>query len=115
MPDRSNMTYTTPDTLPTDPVLADLVPEFIEQWMTDLTVNWADLRTRGDLEEFRRFGHTIKGSFLQFGFAELSRVGKEVMHDAETGDWEGAEARLNGIVRVLTELRDKINDGTISL
>ena len=108
MPDRSIPTYTVPDTLPTDPVLADLVPEFIAQWLNDLTVNWQDIQKRGDLDDFRRFGHTIKGSFLQFGFKELSAVGKEIMTDAEAEDWDSAELRIAGIKRVLNELQQRL-------
>lgn len=115
MPDRSIPTYTIPDTLPTDPVLADLVPEFIEQWLNDLTVNWQDLRQRGDIDDFRRFGHTIKGSFLQFGFKELSGVGKEIMHDADNEDWDAAELRINGIIRVLSELKNRLDSGNMTI
>ena len=115
MPDRSIPTYTIPDTLPTDPVLADLVPEFIEQWLNDLTVNWQDIRRRGDLDDFRRFGHTIKGSFLQFGFKELSSVGKEIMNDADAEDWEAAQLRVTGIQNMLEELKRRLDSGNMTI
>ena len=115
MPDRSLPTYTVPETLPTDPVLADLVPEFLAQWVNDLTVTWQDLRQQGDLDGFRRFGHTIKGSFLQFGFKELSAVGKEIMHDADDQDWDTAQDRIHGILAVLVELQKRIDDGNITI
>lgn len=112
MPDRSIPTYTIPETLPTDPMLADLVPEFIEQWLTDLSVTWPQIRASGSIDDFRRFGHTIKGSFLQFGFRELSAVGKEIMHDADAGDWDAAEARVIGLGNVLTEVKRRLDAGT---
>ncbi len=112
MPDRSIPTYTIPDTLPTDPVLADLVPEFIEQWLTDCSVTWPQIRHNGNVDDFRRFGHTIKGSFLQFGFRELSTVGKDIMHDADSEDWDAADARITGIANVLAEVKRRLEDGT---
>ena len=108
MPKRS-YTYPLPDELPTDPILQDLIPEFIEQWMTDLTVNWAGVKDRGDQEEFRRFGHTIKGSFLQFGFRDISAVGREIMNDSEGLDWDEADARILGIIDALKVLKKRTN------
>jgi chemotaxis protein histidine kinase CheA len=87
----------------------DLMPEFIAQWMKDLTVTWPEIRERGDLEEFRRFGHTVKGSFLQFGFRELSPVGKEIMADADLGDWEAAHARVAGLLAVLEAMKERLS------
>ena len=106
--------YDVPDHLPTDPVLADLVPEFLEQWERDLTVTFSGIQERQDVEELRRFGHTIKGSFLQFGFRDLAGVGKEIMIDAENEDWMGALAKVNGILGVVQTLRRRIKNGEIS-
>lgn len=105
MPNRSIPTYPVPTGGPSDPVLADLMPEFIAQWTKDLTVTWAEIKDRGDMEEFRRFGHTIKGSFLQFGFRELSPIGREIMDDADRGDWESADLRVQGLLSVMHEMR----------
>jgi chemotaxis protein histidine kinase CheA len=84
------------------------MPEFIAQWTKDLTVTWAEIKDRGDIEEFRRFGHTIKGSFLQFGFRELSPIGREIMDDAEQLDWEGADLRVQGLLVVLGKMRENL-------
>ena len=106
--------YDVPDHLPTDPVLADLVPEFLEQWERDLTVTFSGIQERQDVEELRRFGHTIKGSFLQFGFRDLAGIGKVIMADAESNDWEGAAVKVNGILEVVRTLRERIKNGEIS-
>ena len=106
--------YNVPDHLPTDPVLADLVPEFLEQWEKDLTVTFTDMQQRKDVEELRRFGHTIKGSFLQFGFRDLASIGKEIMTDAENGDWQGAADKVNGILGVVRTLSKRLKNGEIS-
>ena len=108
MPNSSTYSYDVPEVIPTDPVLEDLIPEFIEQWQKDLTVTWTDIKDRGDLEEFKRFGHTIKGSFLQFGFRDLATVGKQIMEDAEDSDWDEAGARIIGIYNVLAVLKKRL-------
>jgi chemotaxis protein histidine kinase CheA len=111
VPNRSIPTYPVPTGGPADPVLADLMPEFITLWTKDLTVTWPEIRERGDIEEFRRFGHTIKGSFLQFGFRDLSPIGRDVMSDAEIGDWEGADARIQGLLNVLNAMKEQLPGG----
>ena len=107
MPKRS-YTYSLPDELPTDPILQDLIPDFIEQWLNDLTVTWAGIKDRGDQEEFKRFGHTIKGSFLQFGFRDLSAVGKQIMADSEEANWDEADARILRIIDALNTLQQRM-------
>jgi hypothetical protein len=106
--DRSVPVYQLPDILPTDPVLADLLPEFAEQWLHDLTVTWSSLHQAQDSEGLRRFGHTIKGSFLQFGFRDLSVIGSEIMRLAEMNDWEGAGKCVEGLLLVMHSLRARI-------
>lgn len=108
MSDRSIPTFSLPETFPTNPVLVDLLPEFAEQWLRDLTVTWSAIKQSGDTEDLRRFGHTIKGSFLQFGFKHMSTVGIEIMQFADAADWEGAESRVIGLRHAMESLRDRV-------
>jgi chemotaxis protein histidine kinase CheA len=105
--------YKIPDKLPTDPMLADLVPEFLEQWVKDLTVTFPEIRESRSIEELRRFGHTLKGSFLQFGFKDLSVVGRHIMEDAEANRWVDADGRVHILLEILTELQRRMKDGEI--
>lgn len=104
MSTRSVPTYSLPETLPTDPILADLLPEFASQWLKDLSVTWSDIQQSQDNEALRRFGHTIKGSFLQFGFREMSVAGKEIMNCAEANDWKGAEVYVQALRMAMEQL-----------
>jgi len=106
--------YDVPEKLPTDPVLADLVPEFLEQWAKDLTVTFGEIKSAGNTEDLRRLGHTIKGSFLQFGFRDLSPVGRQIMEDAEHGDWATAESRVLDLLHVVRAMQERIQNGTLS-
>ena len=68
---------------------------------------WPEIKASGNLEDFRRFGHTIKGSFLQFGFSALSKVGREMMDDAERADWNAAEIKISGLIVALNEIKNR--------
>lgn len=104
MSNHSDISYDLPDNLPTDPILADLLPDFAAQWLNDLTVTWASLNAAKDAEGLRRFGHTIKGSFLQFGFRDMSVAGKNIMQCAESNDWQGAEAYVLALQQAMRQL-----------
>lgn len=108
MSNQSDLTYQLPETLPTNPILVDLLPDFASQWLHDLTVTWSSLRESNDLEGLRRLGHTIKGSFMQFGFNDLAIVGKEIMVCAENDDWEGASQRVNGLRTAMETLASRV-------
>ncbi len=105
--DRIIPIFSLPDQLPADPVLADLIPEFVRQWMHDFNVTWNEIKSSGNIEDFRRFGHTVKGSFLQFGFKGLSGVGIEIMNDSAKGDWETADLRVKGLIQALETISER--------
>ena len=97
--------YPTPTELPHDAVLKELIPEFVDAWQRDLREQWPSIVESGNTEDFRRFGHTIKGSFLQFGFKELAQVGRDIMSDAENNDWAGASERIKALQAILSEVK----------
>lgn len=96
--------YTVPTSLPADPVLREFYPEFVERWLADLRTTWPGIVERGDAEELYRFGHTIKGSFLQFGLKELAGIGIEIMQASKDNDWTSAEFLVEGLEKIMTEL-----------
>lgn len=108
MSNQSKPSYNLPQTLPTNPLLADLLPDFARQWQHDLSVGFEDLKRLGDLDGLRRLGHTVKGSFLQFGFSELAGIGVEIMHDAAHGDWHTAGLRISALCEIMQELEKRV-------
>jgi hypothetical protein len=101
------MRYETPSQLPTDGVLAELIPEFLQSWMHDIRTEWPLIVASANKEDFRRFGHTIKGSFLQFGLPSLAQVGRDIMEDSETENYAVAQSRLDELVSILEHLHQQ--------
>jgi len=88
--DTLSSTFEMPSELPSDPVLREFYPEFVQRWLTDFEQQWPAIIGRGDVVELRRFGHTIKGSFLQFGLRDMSQAGTKIMSCSDNNDWKGA-------------------------
>ena len=100
--------YSIPDQWPTDPVLIEFLPEFVDQWRSDLAEPFSAMLERHNVEELNRLGHTIKGSFLQFSFKELSVVGKEIMLDAQTENWDALAEKVNTLKRILDAMKQRL-------
>lgn len=74
--------------LPNDPILLELVPEFISSWEQELASVLPYIVASQDNQELYRFGHTLKGSARQFGFDELAELGAQLMDCARANEWE---------------------------
>ncbi|NQW30681.1 MAG: hypothetical protein HQ472_09235 [Ignavibacteria bacterium] len=109
MSDQHLFTYELPISLPTEQVMVELLPEFVDSWVSDLTVTWTSITKSMDTEELYRFGHTVKGSFMQFGFKDLSKAGAALMSDAANSDWETASKRIQGILEAMYELKKRLH------
>ena len=106
--DRVMHSYSVPDQWPTDPVLVEFLPEFVEQWLTDLGEPFDALFERHNVDELNRLGHTIKGSFLQFGFSDLSVLGKEIMLEAQSENWSGLLEKITALKRILNLMKQRL-------
>lgn len=98
-------TAPTPNEGPSDPILLELLPEFLDAWQTDLDTTWREIVARKDDRELERFGHTIKGSFLQFGFRTLASVGRAIMDDAARSDWDTAGRRVADLATIVHTMK----------
>lgn len=94
-----------PSTMPTDPVLREFLPEFVERWIADIDATWEPMRERNDQQELYRFGHTIKGSMLQFGLSPLADVGRAIMAASAEEDWDTAHKWTLALRDVLVRLQ----------
>lgn len=90
---------------PTDNVLRELLPDFFSLWDRDLCNAASEIIDRNDSEALYRFGHTIKGSMMQFGFRDLATFGIAIMHDAERADFPAAAERIVVLQQQLHVLR----------
>ena len=90
---------------PADSVLRELLPEFFTIWDRDLCNATSEILDRNDSDALYRFGHTIKGSLMQFGFRDLALFGIEIMRDAERADFPAAAERIAMLQQQLHVIR----------
>jgi hypothetical protein len=92
--------------LPDDQMIVSLLPVFCDEWDKDLgDRGWEQARARLDLHALHQLGHTVAGSFTQFGFAFGAEAGKALMGAAKTGDWEAADRTVAALRALLDAIR----------
>jgi|688.fasta_scaffold164996_1 hypothetical protein len=96
--------------LPTaDGPLTELFPEFVQAWIDELDRDAADIIVRNDTASLIRLGHTIKGSFMQFGLTAHASIGQQLMAFAEQGNWNAANDYVNALLQMLRSLRQSLD------
>lgn len=65
--------------LPNDPFILELLPEFIDDWLSQIDANYSPLVETKNEGELYRLGHTLKGSCYQFGLDNIAEMGIELM------------------------------------
>ena len=91
--------------------IRSLLPRFCEEWERDFTVQFPKLRASGDTEGIRRMGHTVKGSFAQFGVSAGSPLGEALMRAAAAGDWDAADAVVADLFALIQQVKAAIARG----
>lgn len=96
--------------LPTgDSPLTELFPEFVQSWIAELDQDAADIIARRDAESLFRLGHTIKGSFQQFGLPDHATVGRQLMTFSEQQNWSAAGDYVNALLQMLRSLQQSLD------
>jgi HPt (histidine-containing phosphotransfer) domain-containing protein len=94
-----------------DPYVLELLPEFIDTWLEDISTQLNVLIESNNSDELYRMGHTLKGSCLQFGLESIASLGIELMGYAKEKKWEQAKLLerklLNEFDRIKKELSAK--------
>ncbi|MFN8359090.1 MAG: Hpt domain-containing protein [Candidatus Kapaibacterium sp.] len=94
--------------LPDDPIILEILPEFIDQWLDDLTNLFPTLVSTKNSQDLYRMGHTIKGSCAQFGLDDVSLMGIELMSYAKAEQWDKAMALRTKIYDSILEVKKYI-------
>ncbi len=79
-------------TLPDDPIILELLPEFVQDWLKQLDVEFHEILDKKDEQRLYRLGHTLKGSCLQFGLEDPAKLGITLMEHSKVQDWDAARA-----------------------
>jgi len=94
-----------------DPYVLELLPEFVDTWLEDISTQLNVLIESNNSDELYRMGHTLKGSCLQFGLDSIASLGIELMGYAREKKWEQAKLLerklLNEFDRIKKELSAK--------
>lgn len=97
--------------IPNDPVIQELIEEFVETWIEDLNKDFANLVESKNSEDLYRLAHTLKGSCFQFGLDEIAEMGIKLMDVAKAKDWDEAKNYEDPLKNKFLEVKAMINKG----
>ena len=74
--------------IPDDPVIQELIEEFVDTWIYDLDKDFRNLVDTKNVDDLYRLAHTLKGSCYQFGLDEIALLGIDLMDKAKAKEWD---------------------------
>lgn len=89
-----------------DPYVRELLPEFVDSWLHDLDSKFKGFIEAKISEDLYRFGHTLKGSCLQFGLDNIAQFGIELMDYAKKNDWINASQMETKIRNAFLDVKE---------
>lgn len=96
--------------LPEDPFVLELLPEFIDSWIDELTNNFPILMNDKNATDLYRMAHTMKGSCYQFGLNELGDIGVELMNLVKNENWEKVDSQCNFVLGQLVKYKEYVQN-----
>ncbi len=100
--------------IPDDPFILELLPEFVETWISDIHEQFEVIIAEKKSDDLYRFGHTIKGSCFQFGLDEIAALGIEMMGYARANDFDKANELGPKILQNFKDVKVFIDSKLIS-
>jgi HPt (histidine-containing phosphotransfer) domain-containing protein len=96
-----------------DPYVRELLPEFVDTWLSDLDSKFKGLIEAKVTEDLYRFGHTLKGSCFQFGLDDIAQLGIELMNYAKKNDWTNASQMEDKIRKALLDVKQYLETNSL--
>ncbi len=96
--------------LPEDPFILELLPEFIDSWIDELTNNFPNLMLDRNATDLYRMAHTMKGSCYQFCLNDLGDIGVELMNLIKNEEWEKVDSQCNYVLGKLVEYKEFVEN-----
>jgi len=87
-----------------DPDIQDLVPRFLENQKTNVSLI-LELAATGDFDSARRIGHNMKGTGKGYGFDVISGLGYSIEQAAARSAAEDVEKLANELSRYLASVQ----------
>lgn len=91
--------------IPDDPFVRELLPEFVDSWISDIETQFGPLIKNKNSDDLYRLAHTLKGSCFQFGLDEIANMGIELMGYAKEKNWQKASDMEKNIMKHLNEVK----------
>jgi HPt (histidine-containing phosphotransfer) domain-containing protein len=95
--------------IPEDPFILELLPEFLESWITDMDEVYMKHINEKNEQELYRLAHTLKGSCFQFGLDDLAEIGIKLMALARAHQWEEAKNYYKPLRDGFVEMQNFLN------
>ncbi len=96
--------------LPEDKFVRELLPEFVDSWISDIENQFEDLVKNENFDDLYRMAHTIKGSCFQFGLDEIAELGIELMGLAKNKDLQHAIKLKDKIISMFYEAKEYLQN-----
>ncbi len=96
-----------------DPYVRELLPEFVDTWLSDLDSKFKGLIEAKATDDLYRFGHTLKGSCFQFGLDDIAQLGIELMDYAKKNDWNNALQMEDKIRKALLDVKQYLETSSL--
>jgi len=100
--------------IPEDPFIRELLPEFVDTWIQDITDQYSVYIKEKNGAELYRLAHTIKGSCFQFGLDEIAEMGITIMGFAKAEDFESASQMEKKLIDSFSNVKTFIAENNIS-
>jgi HPt (histidine-containing phosphotransfer) domain-containing protein len=95
--------------MPDDPFVRELLPEFVDSWISDIDELYDKLLNEKNSEDLYRLAHTMKGSCYQFGVTELGDTVIQLMKHIKEGNWHIVEQYKLQIRNKFVEMKEFVN------
>ncbi len=73
--------------IPDDDFIRELLPEFVDDWVRELSEKYDLYIADKNSTDMYRLAHTLKGSCYQFGLNDLGDMGIKLMAVCKENDW----------------------------
>ncbi len=99
--------------LPNDDFILELLPEFVETWISDIESQFDKYYEARDKDEMYRLAHTLKGSCYQFSIDEIGDMGVELLEKVKAEQWDVIYPYKESLLAKFKEVQQYLIDNNI--
>lgn len=100
--------------LPEDEFILELLPEFVETWITDIEEKFDVYFDAKDDKEMYRLAHTLKGSCFQFSLDEIAETGVALLEETKAQNWESIKPYKEKLLKMFIDVDKYLKENGIT-